>query len=122
HPIGGAWFQPGGHLEATDVTLADAARREVREETGLEVDLDETIVHLDCHPIACRGSAPTRHFDVRFVGVAAADGLTISHESDDLSWWGLDEAASLSPEMNDFITVARVRLEAFSAAGRRWER
>ena len=122
HPIGGAWFQPGGHLEATDATLLDAARREVREETGLEIDLDPTVVHLDCHPITCRGSAPSRHFDVRFVGVATTDDLTISHESDDLRWWNLDEAAALSAEMNDCITAARVRLDAFVAAGRRWGR
>lgn len=110
HPIGGAWFQPGGHLEATDATILDAARREVLEETGLEIDLDPTVVHLDCHPITCRGSAPTRHFDVRFVGVAASDDLTVSHESDDLRWWSLDEAAALSPEMGSFVAAARVRL------------
>lgn len=29
------WMQPGGHFDATDASLLDAAEREVREETGI---------------------------------------------------------------------------------------
>ena len=32
HRKGGFWVQLGGHLEPTDTSLADAARREAREE------------------------------------------------------------------------------------------
>ena len=36
HPKLGKWLPPGGHLEANE-TPPEAARREVREETGLEI-------------------------------------------------------------------------------------
>lgn len=38
----GTWSFPGGHIEPGE-TAADAARREVREETGLDVDLVELV-------------------------------------------------------------------------------
>jgi len=43
----GLWSIPGGRVEP-DETLADAVRREVREETGLDVDVDAVagIVHI----------------------------------------------------------------------------
>ena len=40
HPKLGKWLPPGGHLEA-DETPPEAARREVREETGLEIEFIE---------------------------------------------------------------------------------
>lgn len=91
HRIVGAWLQPGGHVEATDASLRAAATREVREELGLAVDLDPSPVHLDCHPITCRGyTHQTRHLDVRFVGRAPAGArVALSEESHDVRWWPL---------------------------------
>src|SRR6476659_4087444 len=31
----GRWLQPGGHIEPSDASIVDAARREVEEETGV---------------------------------------------------------------------------------------
>ena len=36
HRAYGIVLQPGGHVEPTDVTLADAAERELVEETGID--------------------------------------------------------------------------------------
>lgn len=51
------WLKPGGHIDPEDTHPAEAARREVLEETGLKVDyvLDEhrepLLLHIDSHII-----------------------------------------------------------------------
>jgi 8-oxo-dGTP pyrophosphatase MutT (NUDIX family) len=92
HPRVGAWLQLGGHCEPTDATLAGAALREAREESGIaSLTIEPVPVHVDVHPITCSLGVPTRHFDVRFV-VHAPPGATHvrSDESLDLRWWPLD--------------------------------
>jgi 8-oxo-dGTP pyrophosphatase MutT (NUDIX family) len=74
----GLWLQPGGHVEDGDESIALAALREVREETGLDARLAD--------------GAPV-HLDVRFLTVAHTDELTLSEESTDVRWWPLAEAA-----------------------------
>lgn len=51
------WFTPGGHIDPEDSHPAEAARREVFEETGVKADfvLDEhkepLLLHIDSHVI-----------------------------------------------------------------------
>ena len=54
------WLQPGGHIEPRDVTLAATARREVREETGLDVLLDAAprLLRVDVHEIPTAADEP----------------------------------------------------------------
>lgn len=115
HGIVGAWLQPGGHLEAGDASLVDAARREVREELGLDVALDPVPVTLDCHRITCRGySSPTRHLDVRFVGRADAGArLRRSPESQAVAWWPVDALPEdVFDEVGLLVDAGRRRLGA----------
>ncbi len=69
HAKAGRWFQLGGHCE-DDATLADAALREVAEESGLAADdlaLDPTPVLLDEHAVPfCGPGEGVHHLDVRF--------------------------------------------------------
>jgi 8-oxo-dGTP pyrophosphatase MutT (NUDIX family) len=96
----GLWLQPGGHVEPGDESIALAALREVREETGLDARLaDAAPVHLDIHEIPDRPDKPAHlHLDVRFLAVAEGDALTLSDESTDVRWWPLAEAATAGDE------------------------
>lgn len=70
----GKWFQPGGHVEATDANLEAAARREVAEECGLTALewVGNGIFDLDIHLIPAKGDMPEHpHYDVRFCYRAA---------------------------------------------------
>ena len=62
------WLQPGGHLEPGDRSLVDAARREVLEETGIDVgDAAPRLISLDVHDIpATRGEPHHLHHDFMF--------------------------------------------------------
>jgi 8-oxo-dGTP pyrophosphatase MutT (NUDIX family) len=106
------WFQFGGHLEAGDTTLAGAAEREAREESGLTaLTVDPVPVHLDEHEVPfCRpgtgdAARPVHHLDVRFVAVAApGTEPVVSDESLDVRWWALD--ALPNPELAELVELA----------------
>jgi 8-oxo-dGTP pyrophosphatase MutT (NUDIX family) len=105
------WFQVGGHLEPGDTSLADAARREATEESGLAVELDPVPVHLHEHAVPfCGPDGDVHHLDVRFVAVAP-DGArpAVSDESLDVRWWPVDDLPN--PELTEpvALAVARVR-------------
>lgn len=92
HRKGRFWVQFGGHLEPGDRSLADAARREAREESGIaDLDLlDESIADLDRHDLH-GGFACAAHWDVGFVAVVdPTRTTTASNESDDVRWFALD--------------------------------
>jgi coenzyme F420-0:L-glutamate ligase len=113
HPRVGIWVQVGGHCEAGDHTLLDAAAREAREESGIgSLSFDPAPLGLDVHPITCSLGVPTRHFDVRFLAVAP-DGAeaTRSEESLDLQWFPWDALpGGVSPELPRLLESARLRL------------
>src|ERR1700747_762808 len=54
------WLLPGGHIEEIDSTLADAARREAVEETGVRIATDSTplLVGMDVHGIPAHKAEP----------------------------------------------------------------
>lgn len=87
----GRWLQFGGHCEPGDRTLAGAALRETREESGLDrLDLDPVPVQLSRHQVRCGGGAAF-HLDVQFVAVPAGSGEPVcSGESTELRWFGVN--------------------------------
>ncbi|WP_407837305.1 NUDIX hydrolase [Streptomyces sp. DSM 116496] len=93
----GMWLQMGGHCEPGDATLADAALREAREESGIGSGLTLLPggpVRLDRHPIP----APCNwHLDVQYAVMAPSGAVeAISDESLDLRWFSYAEVAEVA--------------------------
>jgi 8-oxo-dGTP pyrophosphatase MutT (NUDIX family) len=88
------WLLPGGHIEPADATLADAARREVLEETGalLRSDLEPHLAGVVVHGIPPgRGEPYHLHHDLIFAFQAASDQISLSDESHAVAWCGPEE-------------------------------
>jgi 8-oxo-dGTP pyrophosphatase MutT (NUDIX family) len=81
------WLLPGGHVEPEDATIADAARREVVEETGAVLAPSSVFIGADVHGIPGRKREPYHlHHDLLFHFRAVADELCVSEESRAVVW------------------------------------
>ncbi|MGW1431993.1 NUDIX hydrolase [Streptomyces sp. NPDC002431] len=92
------WLLPGGHLEASDGTLLQAAGRELAEETGIPPHVvtphGETPLHIDIHPIEAnpaKDEPAHQHFDFRFLfRTTAGIGELQTEEVSDAAWRDID--------------------------------
>ena len=97
HALAGQWLQLGGHLEPGDLSLAGAAAREAREESGIDgILVDPDPLTVDWHQVQCRDAAgvpgPSAHLDLTFLGIAPSGAEhRISDESLDLRWFPIDD-------------------------------
>ena len=113
HRIIKRWLQTGGHCEPDDVSLAAAALREGREESGIrDLVIDPVPVLLSRHEVPCGPTRPAHHLDVQYVAVAPAQAQhVISDESDDLAWFDVDALpAQTDDSVRALIAAARTRL------------
>lgn len=83
----GLWALPGGGMEMTD-SLPGAAVREVKEETGLDVEITGLVgTYTDPrHVIAYTDGEVRRQFNVCFRARMVGGTLTVSDESLELRW------------------------------------
>lgn len=99
HRKGQFWLQFGGHIEPGDRTVADAAQREAREESGIS-DLEllsPAIIDLDRHDLHA-GFSCAAHWDVVFTAVAPRNALlSVSEESEDVRWFPIDDLPANVP-------------------------
>jgi 8-oxo-dGTP pyrophosphatase MutT (NUDIX family) len=113
HGVLRRWLQTGGHCEADDPTLAGAALREAREETGIDdLAIDPVPVLLSRHEVPCGPVRPAHHLDVQFVAVAVEGAEPVrSIESLDLAWFPLDDPPEPTDQsVRDLIAAASSRL------------
>lgn len=113
HGVLRRWLQTGGHCETTDTTLAGAALREAREETGIDdLEVDPVPVLLSRHEVPCGPQRPAHHLDVQFVAVAPPGARPVmSVESLDLGWFALDAPPEPTDQtVRDLIAAASSRL------------
>lgn len=95
-PLRGEWSVPGGMLELGE-KLRDGIRREVREETGLDVEVGEVLDVFDsifpdalgrtqyhyvlidylCKPLSGEARAASDVSDIRWVGVQALPAMEL---------------------------------------------
>jgi 8-oxo-dGTP pyrophosphatase MutT (NUDIX family) len=83
------WLQLGGHCEPEDTTLADAARREAVEESGIaDLVVDDVPLLLSHHEVPCGPVRPAHHLDVQYLAAVPDDAVPVrSTESADLRWF-----------------------------------
>jgi 8-oxo-dGTP pyrophosphatase MutT (NUDIX family) len=111
HPKVGRWLQLGGHCEIGDESLRAAAIRETQEEGGiLDVTMSAMPIQIDRHPVKCADGMSV-HYDVEYLALVPRDAMeVISHESDDLRWFLLDDLpVGLDDKVRTMIDTAMAR-------------
>lgn len=98
-PAKGAWSLPGGRVEPGEIP-AQAAAREVREETGLDVAVGDLIATVTVMGYLVHDFAAT----------VISGTLTAGDDASDVRWCALDDlpAMSLSPGLLDQLGRMRV--------------
>lgn len=122
HRKAGAWFQVGGHCEPGDATLAAAALREAREESGIDdLALHGEPVHLDEHALGRPFARCRRHLDVRYAALAPPGAVPVtSAESRDVRWWPVGGLpAGTRAELEPLVAAARAALAGAPGPARR---
>jgi 8-oxo-dGTP pyrophosphatase MutT (NUDIX family) len=105
------WVQPGGHVEPTDTSLLAAARREAREEIGVELANPNRapLLDLDVHAIPARKDEPSHeHFDVRFLFLARSRALSTNDEVGGAKWVSLGGIGSFASDESVCRAVRKI--------------
>jgi ADP-ribose pyrophosphatase YjhB (NUDIX family) len=93
-PRQGQWSLPGGAQQLGE-SLAEAARREVLEETGLTVDLGDVIATVDSIERDPEGRVRYHYTLIDFTAEAHGAELVPGDDAADACWFDLDQIAGL---------------------------
>lgn len=88
HKKGQFWVQVGGHIDAADHDLVEAALREAREESGLEdLTVVEGVFELDRHHLGAAFGRCHTHWDVAIAAISPRSAPVVSDESEQVAWF-----------------------------------
>lgn len=101
HRKGQFWVQVGGHIDASDGDLEEAALREAREESGLnDLTVADGVLDLDRHNLGATFGRCRTHWDVGFVALSPLSSPQVSEESEQVAWFRVD---ALPEQMADSV-------------------
>lgn len=101
-PFEDQWCLPGGHVEASE-QVRDAARREAKEETGYEVELDGLVGVYDTPGRDPRGPV----ISIVFRASVGGGGLDPDTDAADARWFPLDELPDLGFDHDQILADVR---------------
>lgn len=103
---GGAWLQPGGHLEPSDRTVLGAAMRELAEETGLRDvrPVQAGPVHIAVYKVPEGGEPGHLHFDVRFGFSTVCEAVVHNAAEATAAAW-IEPAAIENTSLRDAVSM-----------------
>ena len=106
------WLQPGGHVDPDDPDVLSTARREVREETGIEAlePMMDGLFDVDVHAIPPLKGAPAHeHFDLRFLFRARGRETSAGSDARATRWVPLPEVSDVESDESVMRAVAKIR-------------
>lgn len=106
-PFEGSWAIPGGFVDM-DETLADAAKRELYEETGVVVDKLHQLHTFD----AIHRDPRDRTISTVFIGYATEESLLkAGDDASSADWFSLDALPPLAFDHENILEYVRKYLE-----------
>ena len=93
------WVVPGGYVKP-DETVLEAVKREVREETGLEVVSDGLIGIYDDFIVTEERDGPIHHIIIVYKARVIGGEVVVTRESREYAWMDVKEAVR-SPRLHD---------------------